>query len=273
MRDYGIDGVWLQRFAVCLPGGPVSKRYKSLLDKMYWVRDAADKTGWAWAISYDIAGMPTNKMYDAVTADWKRLVDEKITENPRYLHEGGQPVVQIWGYYHNNNNFMTAEVGNQLIDFFQQPGPYQSLLVGGGVWNWRKNPDPERQKMFRRFKVWVPWNVGTDARDKATGIARANTSTWADDQRVCRENGTFWIPVVYPRYGTVLSRRKGLWKDVITRRHGNFLWEQFHRLFELDVDTVYVAVFHEVDEGTAIFKITRPSPGPNRSGRFGGDAQ
>jgi len=38
------------------------------------------------------------------------------------------------------------------------------------------------------------------------------------------------------------------------------LWEQFHALVKLKVDTVYVAMFDEVDEGTAIFKVTSSPP-------------
>jgi hypothetical protein len=46
----------------------------------------------------------------------------------------------------------------------------------------------------------------------------------------------------------------------IPRRRGQFLWEQFHELSKLGVDTVYVAMFDEVDEGTAIFKVTSTPP-------------
>ena len=46
----------------------------------------------------------------------------------------------------------------------------------------------------------------------------------------------------------------------IPRRGGQFLWEQFHALSKLGVDTVYVAMFDEVDEGTAIFKVTSSPP-------------
>ena len=38
------------------------------------------------------------------------------------------------------------------------------------------------------------------------------------------------------------------------------MWEQFHELSKLGVDTVYVAMFDEVDEGTAIFKVTSSPP-------------
>ncbi len=46
----------------------------------------------------------------------------------------------------------------------------------------------------------------------------------------------------------------------IPRRGGEFLWEQFYELAQLKVDTVYVAMFDEVDEGTAIFKVTSSPP-------------
>ena len=57
------------------------------------------KTGRVWALSYDIAGMPPDRVFDVLTSDWKRMVDEQVVEDPRYLHQGGQPVVQIWGFY------------------------------------------------------------------------------------------------------------------------------------------------------------------------------
>ena len=42
-----------------------------------------------------------------------------------------------------------AEVAHQLIDFFKARGPYSAYLVGGGDWDWRK--DPEWQKIVFRF--------------------------------------------------------------------------------------------------------------------------
>ncbi len=39
-----------------------------------------------------------------------------------------------------------------------------------------------------------------------------------------------------------------------------FLWEQFTELKRLGVDSAFVAMFDEVDEGTAIFKVTSDPP-------------
>ena len=46
----------------------------------------------------------------------------------------------------------------------------------------------------------------------------------------------------------------------IPRRGGDFYREQFQKAKELGIDTAYVGMFDEVDEGTAIFKVTDTSP-------------
>ncbi len=109
--------------------------------------------------------------------------------DPRYLHEGGRPVVQIWGFYRNNpSNLITAEVAGKLIDFFKAPGPYSAYLVGGGDWNWRRNPDPAWQAFLKRFDAYSPWNVGNYSIDEA-GVKHAATSYWADDKQDCERQG------------------------------------------------------------------------------------
>jgi len=54
--------------------------------------------------------------------------------------------------------------------------------------------------------------------------------------------------------------RKPAGTMLIPRRGGRFLWEQFYALAKLRVTLVYVAMFDEVDEGTAIFKVTNTPP-------------
>ena len=56
MRDYGIDGAWVQHFVVDLPGRPRAERYPSRLRVLEHIRQAAQKTGRVWAITFDIAG-------------------------------------------------------------------------------------------------------------------------------------------------------------------------------------------------------------------------
>ena len=77
MRDYDIDGAWLQHFVVDLPGGPAAKRFDSRRRVMQHVRDAAQQTGRLWAITFDIAGTPHERIFDVLTTEWRRLVDER----------------------------------------------------------------------------------------------------------------------------------------------------------------------------------------------------
>lgn len=265
MRDYGIDGAWLQHFLVDLPGEPSANRYASRRRVLGHVATAAEQTGRVWALSFDIAALPTDRIFNALTAEWMRLVDEKITAGPRYLHEGGRPVVQIWGFYfQNQHNLMTAELANRLIDFFKAPGRYSAFLVGGGDWNWRRNPDPAWQKFYRRFDAYCPWNIDNYTNDQDGG-KHASMSYWAEDKHECEKAGVFWLPVVYPGFSWNNLQRLPPGTSTIPRRGGQFLWEQFHELSKLGVDSVYVAMFDEVDEGTAIFKVTSSPP---TQGRF-----
>jgi hypothetical protein len=260
MKQYGIDGIWLQHFVVDLPGGPLEDRYPSRRRVLEDVRAAAKQTGRAWALAFDIAGMSTDKMFDVLTREWRKLVDEGVTQDDRYLRQNGLPVVEIWGFYYGNpHNAITARVANQLIDFFKAPGPNRAYLVGGGDWAWRSNPDPEWQAFLRRFDAYSPWNVGNVSKDQE-GVLHASTGYWADDKRECEKRGILWLPVIYPGFSWDNLQKLSPGKSLIPRRGGEFLWEQFHTLSELGVDSACVAMFDEVDEGTAIFKVTNHPP-------------
>jgi len=88
MRDYDIDGAWLQRFVVDLDGEPHPD--PSLDTVMKNVIKAAGQTGRVWAIAYDIAATPNADIYLTITRDWQRLVDTGVTSSPRYLHHHGR---------------------------------------------------------------------------------------------------------------------------------------------------------------------------------------
>jgi hypothetical protein len=260
MRDYGIDGAFVQHFVVGLRGGPLEREYPSHRRVVEHARVAARATGRVWALAYDIAAMPVDRTYDVLTRDWKAMVDEGVTRDPQYLHQGGKPVVQIWGFYHDNaHDPMTAELANRLIDLFKSDGPYATYLIGGGDWTWRRNPDPAWRAFHARFDAYMPWNVGNYSRDRA-GVLHASTGSWADDLRESRRLGVAWVPVVYPGFGWDNLMRKPPGTTTAPRRKGAFFWEQFVELTRLGVDTAYIAMFDEVDEGTAIFKIISDPP-------------
>ena len=267
LRDYGIDGVWLQRFLVGLPGkGPLSselcEKYSVSHERITnYIRESAHATGRVWAISYDIAGMPNEHIYETLIENWQKTVDSGIVFDDRYMKHDGKPVVQIWGFYSGNtHNHITAELANRLIDFFEQPGTYQATLVGGGSWDWRVHPDPEWRAYYKRFKVYSPWNIGNFAPAPDTDQWGASMGFWEDDRKAAEQNGTLWIPTVYPGFTWDNLTRKEPGMTLTPRRKGMFLWEQFRKLAEMKQTSVYVAMFDEYDEGTAILPICDTPP-------------
>ena len=57
-----------------------------------------------------------------------------ITDDSRYLHHNGKPVLMIWGFF--TDRFSTT-LAHQIIDYFKTDPTYGVTLVGGGQWWWR----------------------------------------------------------------------------------------------------------------------------------------
>ena len=48
--------------------------------------------------------------------------------------------------------------------------------------------------------------------------------------------------------------------DAIPRNKGNFLWKQLAGAIDAGASMIYVAMFDEIDEATAIFKVAKDVP-------------
>ena len=88
----------------------------------------------------------------------------------------------------------------------------------------------------------------------------AATYYWEADRETCRQNGTMWLPTVYPGFSWDNLMRKNPSETLISRRRGEFLWEQFVKLAEMNQTSVYVSMLDEFDEGTAILPISNAPP-------------
>jgi len=251
MREYGIDGVFLQRFLV--------ESHLPATDLVLTnVRQACQKTGRVMGICYDLSGADSSTLFETLTKDWKRLVDQqRVTEDDRYLHHNGKPVLFIWGFYSDR---FSPQLANQIIDFFKQDSSYSVTLVGGCQWYWRDEQDTEWRKVFRRFDIISPWNVGNST--VIQGEKHAATSYWKEDILECRKNGMQFLPVIYPGFGWRNLKGSPDANHDLPRLGGEFLWRQFSTASDLNVEMAYVAMFDEVDEGTAIFKVTNSPPKP-----------
>ena len=104
--------------------------------------------------------------------------------------------------------------------------------------------------------VLSPWTVG---RYRGTEEAkRHGAQTWQPDVAWCAERNIDFLPVVFP--GFSWYNMFGRQFDHMPRMKGEFLWSQFVAAKRAGSKMVYVAMFDEVDEGTAIFKCANDVP-------------
>jgi hypothetical protein len=259
MERYGIDGVFVQRFLVEL-GRPSSDRV------LGHVRASAAATGRVYAVCYDLSGMPEDRLFDRLVGDWKRLVDEsKVAGDDRYIRHNGKPVVFVWGFY--SDRFAPA-LAHRIIDFFKSDGPYGATLIGGCPWYWRAEKNPEWARAFRRFDAISPWNVGNYT--EVLGRRQASTRSWQGDIAEAKKAGMDYLPVIYPGFAWANLKGKGAAAAVAPRLGGEFYWRQFAEAASLGIDMAYVAMFDEVDEATAIFKVSNDPPTQARFATYEG---
>ncbi|HTJ77411.1 MAG TPA: hypothetical protein VL357_00280 [Rariglobus sp.] len=261
MARAGIDGVWLSQFQSHLPGGTGGSDYPNVKRVMDNVRAAATATGRTWALEYDCSGASTSTLYNIITTQWQAMVDQGYTSDANYLHHNGLPVVMLWGFFYNSSNHLLGDLtlGNQLITYFQTPGKYQATLVGGGQWNWQaSSTSADFQTMLMRMTAYSPWNVGHYHTDTTTGNIVPTTGYWASDKAVCDANHVIYLPMLYPGTNPAGPPTATI---LVPRRSGNFLWEQFRDASAIGgINSVYIAMFDEVNEGTEIMKITNTPP-------------
>jgi hypothetical protein len=256
MEEYDLPGVFLQRFTGSL-ANPANLGFRDAVARN--VRAAAESHGRVFAIMYDISGHPRESLIEGVKRDWKYMVDTlRVTESPRYLHHRGRPVLAIWGFGFSDRP-PALEQAVELIDFFKNnPDPrYRVTLMGGVPARWRTlTKDSQRDQkwasVYRSFDILSPWTVGR-FRD-ARGIDRFYANEVAADLAETHRLGIDYLPVVYP--GFSWHNLKGSAPvNAIPRRGGRFYWRQVARALRAGNTMIYGAMFDEVDESTAMFKL------------------
>ena len=262
MKEYGIDGAFVQRFAVRHRPGRVhdAADWERVLDNC---RRAAREHGRVWAVMYDLSGLRAGEVR-FVAEDWRRLVEEeRVTEDPTYLHHHGRPVVAVWGVGFSDGRDYTLEECSELIDQLRSHAGGEGATVMLGIPSWWRTlerdsvDDAALHEVLAKADVLSPWSVGR-YRSPAEARRHAET-TWRPDLAWCRERDMDFMPVVFPGFSWS-NLYPGSPLDQIPRREGRFLWSQFRAAVDAGASMIYVAMFDEIDEGTAIFKCTNDPP-------------
>lgn len=257
MRDYGIDGPLAQRFI------RTAQRQRHVVDRVLSnVRSGAEKFGRVFAVMYDISNGSADTVVQAIVEDWKHLVDDlHVTESRSYLRHRGRPLLAIWGFG-VHDRIADPPHANALLDWFQFEAEekYRVTLMGGVPAGWRDLTRDSKTHMdwmsvYRRFDVLSPWTVGRMVDNRSADFFRENYIE--PDMEECVADGIDYLPVVFPGF----SARNLLGKPIneIPRNGGSFFWRQLYNAVDAGNRMLYIAMFDEVDEATAIFKVVARS--------------
>ena len=243
MRKHNIDGAFVQRFSPQAGAQPE------------WVlrniSQAAAEEGITWAIEYDVSGMANATVAAKLQADWEWLTTQfGLLDDPRYAHENGKPVVFIWGFPFADRGFTPANA-NTAVDYFLKQGAY----VIGGIPNVWTTLNADWQAHILKYNGVLVWqNQGTS------------------DGATFRNRGQDFFPHVWPGFSWAnLTRAPANPPVAYTDRNGGqFYWELGRDWIQSGgADRLFVGMFDEYDEGTAIMPMSDDPPNPTAEyGRF-----
>jgi hypothetical protein len=240
MAQSGIDCAALQRFAnEIAPGSAIKAQRDGIALK---VMAAADLTNLKFYIMYDASGWGVR----GIKADWTDTIIHQLhlTSSHAYAEQNGKPVVCIYGMGYKGWPG-TSDEALDLINWFKEQGCYVIGSVPGG---WRSGAGDSKadfQQVYASFNMLSAWAVGR--------LMDKNYQPWiAGDYAFCKSHGIDYQPCAYP--GTSFFNSNHSRKNLIPRNHGEFMWSQFVTMRQVGVESVYIAMFDELNEATSIFK-------------------
>jgi hypothetical protein len=257
MQQYGIDGVYLQRFATELTPGSLEFYDRNMV--LSNCRDGANMYGRKYAVMYDLSGLNAGET-SKVIADWKYLLDTmRVTRDPNdlgYIRHNGKPVVALWGLgfgypYEGQESY-------DLLNFLKNDPVYGGNVVMIGVNNnWQTSIE---QRTLLLADIISPWTVGRYSNSSSVSWI---TSHGPSEKSWCTTNHKDYLPVIWPGYSYHNKGGSSYPLNQYPRYGGQFLWDQARaNISTVGANMLYIAMFDEVDEGTAIFKFTNSPPRP-----------
>jgi hypothetical protein len=254
MKEYGIDGVHLQRFVGEIKYRKNGKRhFNQVLSNAL---KAAVKYGRAISVMYDLSGCKKEDIA-YIEQDFNEL--QKVfnlfdnVKNPTYLRHNGKPLVTIWGVgFNDNRKYSIADV-DALVAKLKGSNNKVSVMLGVPYY-WRDyGRDTEKNEalhtLIKKCDIIMPWAVG---RYK---METYNSSIVGEDLKWAKKNGVDYVPLVFPGFSWGNLKNDTTLYNSIPRENGAFLWKQIAGAKMQGAKSLYVAMFDEIDEGTAIYKV------------------
>lgn len=278
MQQYGIDGVFVQRFFSGLRSADGRKRSRVVLENA--IR-SSQKTGRAISVMYDLSGLRNSgEDCSVLIQDWKELVDElKVTSQStnNYLYHRGKPLVVIWGLGFPDRGYNIQNIGmDKVITFLKNDPEYGGCSVMLGVPTYFRDlnidtkPDPYLHKLIEMSDIVMPWTVQRftpllhlfDA-DRYKEHVKADVAWCAKrnvDYAACVYPGFSWYNMHMNGRGGSADTAMLFPLNQIPRQKGRFYWSLISQAIDAKAKMLYVAMFDEMDEGTCILKCANNLP-------------
>ena len=256
MKQYGIDGVFMQRFVVSIRNQKGKDNYNKILNNAVL---SAEKYDRAICLMYDLSGMEAGEE-DILIRDWKELCEKyKLVSrnNNHYVYHHGKPLVAVWGIGFNDRRKYGYEQVKKIIDFLKSEGC--SILVGVPT-HWRTLTidavsETRLLELVKQADIVHPWLVGRFDNNTYEPYRKSIE----EDIKWCKANGKDYMPVLFPGFSWH-NMKKDAPQNMIPRLGGRFFWKQVKGAVDAGAESLYLAMFDEIDEGTAFFKCTNTPP-------------
>ena len=222
MKQYGIDGVFMQRFVVSIRNQKGKDNYNKILNNAVL---SAEKYDRAICLMYDLSGMEAGEE-DILIRDWKELCEKyKLVSrnNNHYVYHHGKPLVAVWGIGFNDRRKYGYEQVKKIIDFLKSEGC--SILVGVPT-HWRTLTidavsDTRLLELVKQADIVHPWLVGRFDNNTYEPYRKSIE----EDIKWCKANGKDYMPVLFPGFSWH-NMKKDAPQNMIPRLGGRFFWKQ-----------------------------------------------
>ena len=272
MKDYGLDGVFMQRFVSEIKSEKGKRHFNKVLANAL---KAANKYQRAICVMYDLSGCAPTDL-QILLSDWTEIQNTfslfDNVKNPTYLRHNKKPLLVLWGVgFNDSRKYSIANVQSLMA---QLKGTDNKVSIMLGVpYYWRTlEKDTENNSLLHTVikdaDIIMPWAVG---RYNAGSYSNISAVTLSSDISWCKTNGVDYVPLVFPGFSWGnLKGDTGLYNQ-IPRNKGEFFWAQIAGAKMAGAESLYIAMFDEIDEGTAIYKCLHEGNLPlNGTGRFVG---
>lgn len=300
MQEYGIDGVFLQRFVQnvqCKKGDTSAKECAKHDYIANTTAASAEKYERVWGMMYDISGGDAD-IFNITMNDWEHLDEDlEITKTPGYLHHEGKPVISVWGFGFSDRPDQREEA-LYFINWLKARGMY---VIGGVPTYWRTEEADSQAgwlPVYKALDCINPWLAGRfrSIEEFDTGICNETergvpkgrcpgAPMFKEDKAYTDAAGLDYAPVVFPGFSWTNMHHnttslvppaprfsyaeEGVF-NVIPRMGGRFWRHQadWWATNQSEPLFIYGAMFDEVDEGTAMYKMAATKADTPLEGRF-----